>query len=159
MRLFRFYFANAFSVRNPQSRNCEVHAARNPSSRETGQREAAVCRTNRDPKNRRSGKTSTAAHSAGGNRHERAYGTETAASGPHCPDTDTAQLYRKVGTSSGQRKPIGKQPDRPKKDSGANRNLHLNHNCIHTPTAWTFRVSGEGCAWYRGNVGSSASES
>lgn len=54
---------------------------------------------------------------------------------------------------------IGKQPDRPKKDSGANRNLHLNHNCIHTPTAWTFRVSGEGCAWYRGNVGSSASES
>lgn len=47
----------------------------------------------------------------------------------------------------------------PKKDSGANRNLHLNHNCIHTPTAWTFRVSGEGCAWYRGNVGSSASES
>lgn len=54
---------------------------------------------------------------------------------------------------------IGKQPDRPKKDSGANRNLHLNHNCIHTPTAWTFRVSGEGCAWYRGNAVSSASES
>ena len=63
---------------------------------------------------------------------------------------------------SGRARPketIGKQPDRPKKDSGANRNLHLNHNCIHTPTAWTFRVSGEGCAWYRGNVGSSASES
>ena len=80
------------------------------SSRETGQREAAVCRTNRDPKNRRSGKTSTAAHSAGGNRHERAYGTETAASGPHCPDTDTAQLYRKVGTSSGQRKRSGSNP-------------------------------------------------
>ena len=110
VRLFRFYFANAFSVRNPQSRNCEVHAARNPSSRETGQREAAVCRTNRDPKNRRSGKTSTAAHSAGGSRHERAYGTETAASGPHCPDTDTAQLYRKVGTSSDQRKQSGSNP-------------------------------------------------
>lgn len=35
---------------------------------------------------------------------------------------------------SGRARPketIGKQPDRPKKDSGANRNLRLNHNCIH----------------------------
>lgn len=159
MRLFRFYFANAFSVRNPQSRNCEVHAARNPSSRETGQREAAVCRTNRDPKNRRSGKTSTAAHS--GRRQQ----TRTSIRNRNSGIRSALPRHRHSSALSESRdelrpkETIGKQPDRPKKDSGANRNLHLNHNCIHTPTAWTFRVSGEGCAWYRGNVGSSASES
>lgn len=158
MRLFRFYFANAFSVRNPQSRNCEVHAARNPSSRETGQREAAVCRTNRDPKTDAPVKprplhippeaTDTNEHTEPKQRHPvRTAPTQT-------------QLSSIGKSGRAPAKGNDREATRPsEKDSGANRNLHLNHNCIHTPTAWTFRVSGEGCAWYRGNVGSSASES
>lgn len=124
----------------------------------TGQREAAVCRTNRDPKTDAPVKprplhippeaTDTDEHTEPKQRHPvRTAPTQT-------------QLSSIGKSGRAPTKGNNREATRPsEKDSGANRNLRLNHNCIHTPIVWTFRVSGEGCAWYRGNVGSSASES